>query len=106
MPPGITYIVNRLPTLLLPLAAVYVVNKLAHTYLSRGLPLWTVILSTFLSVPVGLLLKSTIIDYVVSRNAAAQGAQLPPRVHDNWPGGIGLLLEMIRNLKTGYPGKS
>lgn len=105
-PPGITYLVSRLPTFLLPLAAMFVFNKLANAYLKNGLPFWAVILATILSVPVTALLKLTFTDYVDHRSAAGQGAILPPRVYDKWPGGVGLLLELTRNLKTGYPGKS
>ncbi|KAF8075954.1 cytochrome P450 monooxygenase pc-3 [Lyophyllum atratum] len=106
MPPGITYLANRLPSLLLPLIVVYVANRLLQTYLTIHLPLSVITVTAILSIPVALVLKSSYTDLDDRRRAAAQGAVLPPRIYDKWPAGIGLLLQSINNLKTGYPGEN
>ncbi|KAF5387696.1 hypothetical protein D9615_000007 [Tricholomella constricta] len=106
IPPGIAYLVNRLPTLLSPLIAVYILNRLLLECLGAHLPLWAVIVPAVLSIPVALLLKVSFVDFIDHRRAAALGAVLPPRVEDKWPAGVGLLLQSIDNLKTGYPGEN
>ncbi|KAG6841332.1 hypothetical protein C0991_012157 [Blastosporella zonata] len=104
LPPGPVYLANRLPTLLLPLASVYVLNRLLRSHLDIYLPSWAVLASTVAAIPLGLLLKVSWVDFINRRHAAALGAVLPPRVKDKYPAGLGLLLGSINNLKTGYPG--
>ncbi|KAG6845855.1 hypothetical protein H0H87_002546 [Tephrocybe sp. NHM501043] len=104
LPPGPVYLANRLPTLILPLASVYVLKRLLHSYLDISLPNWAVLASTVVAIPIGLLLKVSYNDFTNRRNAAASGAVLPPRVQDKYPAGLGLLLGSLQNLKTGYPG--
>ncbi|KAG5645794.1 hypothetical protein DXG03_005331 [Asterophora parasitica] len=104
--PGIAYLVASLPSLTSPLIVVYFLTRLLHEYQSIDLPLWAVIASVLSSIPVAILLKVSFADFIDHRRAAALGAVLPPRVYDKWPAGIGLLLQSINNLKTGYPGQS
>ncbi|KAG5653280.1 hypothetical protein H0H81_001344 [Sphagnurus paluster] len=104
LPPGPAFLILRLPTLLFPLIAVYAFNRLLYKYLAIQLPLWTVIVSMTLSIPVFILLKASYMDFIDHRRAAACGAVIPPRIHDIWPAGIGLLIQGINNLKSGYPG--
>ncbi|KAG6906970.1 hypothetical protein DXG01_011167 [Tephrocybe rancida] len=106
LPPGLVYLANRLPTLLLPLVSVYAINRLLGSHLGIYLPTWAVIASTIVAIPFGLLLKVSVTDFINRRNAAALGAVLPPRVKDKYPAGLGLLFEMINNLKVGYAGEN
>ncbi|KAG6830203.1 hypothetical protein H0H92_001790 [Tricholoma furcatifolium] len=106
LPPGPAYLANRLPSLVLPLISVYVAQRLLHTFLRIDLPNWAVIVSTILAIPIGLLLKVSYNDFINRRQAAALGAVLPPRVEDKYPAGLGLLIQSIKNLKTGYPGEN
>ncbi|KAG6836865.1 hypothetical protein H0H93_002108 [Arthromyces matolae] len=104
LPPGPVYLANCLPSLLVPLFSVYGLDRLLTNHLQIHLPLWAVAVSTIASIPLGLLLKVYYNDFINHRKAHALGAVLPPRVHDKYPAGFGLLLQSLGNFKDGYPG--
>ncbi|KAG6874015.1 hypothetical protein C0995_007972 [Termitomyces sp. Mi166 len=105
LPPGPVYFANRLPALLVPLFSVYLLNRVLGSRFHTVLPTWLVIVSAIFAIPLGVLVKFSYIDFINRRNAAASDAVLPPRVKDRYPFGLGLLIESINNLKTGYPGE-
>lgn len=104
LPPGPLYLANRLPSLLVPLFSVHLLNRVLGSRFHIYLPTWAVIVSVVLAIPLGITIKFSCIDFINRRNAAALGAVLPPRVKDKYPFGLGLLIDSISNLKTGYPG--
>ncbi|KAF8164824.1 cytochrome P450 monooxygenase pc-3 [Crassisporium funariophilum] len=107
LPPGVDYVLRNLSTLLIPPASVFIINSVAKAQLAVALPLWAVVLACILSMPITFALSAKYKDFEDRKLAAAHGAVLPPMVHDKswWPGGIGLMLKAIHNLKDGYPGE-
>ncbi|KAF8164800.1 cytochrome P450 monooxygenase pc-3 [Crassisporium funariophilum] len=105
LPPGVQYLIQRLPSLLIPPASVIVLTKVARAQLDVVIPIWAVVIACFFSLPVAIVLRAQYQDFADRRAAAAHGAVLPPQVHDKWPGGIGLLLHSIHNFQNGYPGE-
>lgn len=106
IPPGVAYTIQKLPSLLFPPAIVFVAQKVAQYRFYVNLPTWALIAASILSLPLALILNVLYMDFKHSREAAAQGAALPPQVYDPLPGGVTLLLHVLDNFKNGYPGMS
>lgn len=107
LPPGPVYLLQRLPSLVGPPTAVIVAVKLlnASEYeFPIDIPDWAISVACVLSLPITLFLKVQYKRWKIRREAAAHGAILPPEVKDKWLGGVGLLVDTLKEFKTGYPG--
>ncbi|KAF9563357.1 cytochrome P450 monooxygenase pc-3 [Agrocybe pediades] len=105
LPPGPSYLLQRLPKLLGPPAlTLLTLKQLLPAICNIQLPVWGVILACIVSLPVGLYLQVQYEQLRDARAAAAHGAALPPMVYDKWPGRVGLMWKAMDNLKNGYPG--
>ncbi|KAF8960212.1 cytochrome P450 [Flammula alnicola] len=103
LPPGPVYLLQNLPSLILPPIAVLISAKLLPRF-DISVPTWAIIVGCLWSLPIAIFLQVQYRDFVDHRAAKAHGAVLPPRVYDKWPGGLSLLAKMVENLKDGYPG--
>jgi hypothetical protein len=104
LPPGIVHLLSR-PSLLAPLGLVYILNIISREYLDIEAPRWLFIMACVLSLPFALMVSVYYKDWMDARDAAANGAILPPRIKDPTPGSLRTLAVAVENFKTGYPGK-
>ena len=70
-----------------------------------NMPLWAVISSSVIALPVLFLAQRRFDTWKNRRKAHSLGARLVPTVPTKWPGGVDLVVAMIRVFKTGYLGK-
>lgn len=104
-PPGLVYLYQQSPRLILPPAFVLLCYKLSRSCLNvPELHAWFLVLAMLFSLPLSLSLSVVYADYVNERDAAKQGARLPPQVHGKLPFGLSLLAAGVKNFKRGYPG--
>ena len=104
LPPGPVYLLQNLPSVVLPPSLVLVAVKLLPQFGFYPLPAWIAGLACLLSLPLSIFVQVQYRDIVDRRAAASHGAVLPPRVFDKRPGGLTLLAITLDNLKNGYPG--
>jgi hypothetical protein len=104
VPPGIAYLVQRLPRILTPPILAYALVYLGKTRLSIELSGWALSSVLLLSLPVGLTLTVLWKDLIIRWDASAKGAVLPPISPDPFPGGARSLYRAVTSFKTGYPG--
>ena len=102
--PGVQYLVTNLPTIVLPLGALWYATNCLEAYTSVNIPRWTVVLAAGLSLPLHSVVTSSVADFKNRRRAAAVGAVLAPTVRDKWPFNLGILARLIRSFYDGYPG--
>jgi|ERR1700722_2787278 len=100
-PPGITFLLRRLPNLLLPPTILYLVCNVIQVHLAN----WLFILFAVLSLPAGFAVSVLYADYVNARRAASLGAVLPLQIPSKLPGGLSTLKTLIRNFQMGIPGE-
>ncbi|KAF8125693.1 cytochrome P450 [Mycena galopus ATCC 62051] len=104
-PPGISYSLKFLPSIIAPLLGTYFLKWLSETYLNLHAPRWAFIPLCVFSFP---LVFTTRVQYKVysdRRAAAARGAVLPPTVPAS-VGGIDLVRNSMRNRGREFPGES
>ena len=105
IPPGIIYLVQWLPHLLTPPLLVYIVTFVGHEYLATQIPTWVLLFSYAVCFPVALAVPVLYRDVINKRAAAALGAELPPSVGGWSRRGIKFLSDVLRDEKSGYPGR-
>jgi hypothetical protein len=115
IPPGILFLVKRLPQLLYPPGTTFILLYLYRNLVdSPGIalplpqpPTWLIVTMYILSFPTALIL-SNVHTAVSNRIAAARmGAVMlptPPFMDDPTPGGLLSLWRGIKSFKNGYPG--
>ncbi|KAH6890040.1 cytochrome P450 monooxygenase pc-3 [Coprinopsis sp. MPI-PUGE-AT-0042] len=105
LPPGIVYLIQNLPTVVLPPSTVVLIANLIQRHtVDRNVPLWTIVLATLLSLPAAVIGRMIVKNIKDARDAAKRGAVLPKRVRDDVPAGLGLLKAMVKEFESGYPG--
>ncbi|KAF8632403.1 hypothetical protein AX17_004844 [Amanita inopinata Kibby_2008] len=99
LPPGLVWIIQRLPSLVAPLALVHLLRKSVSAYIGFTLPIWATVLAGILLLPFAFALQIQLKNYKDRRDAEKLGAVLPPVIKDEsiWPFGIGILK---RNLQS------
>ncbi|TFK35048.1 cytochrome P450 monooxygenase pc-2 [Crucibulum laeve] len=106
LPPGIVYLLPRLPRILAPPALVYIISYLLEAQLGFRFSGWALAISLVLSLPTALTLVVLWRDIFMYLDARSRGAVLPPARLDRSPGSIRSLLAGMRNFKSGYPGEA
>ncbi|KAF7338915.1 hypothetical protein MSAN_02214800 [Mycena sanguinolenta] len=104
LPPGISFSLKCLPSILAPLLGTYVLKWLGETYLNMHVSRWVSVSLCLFSFP---LIFTARVQYKVladRRAAAARGATLPPTVPSSI-GGIDIVRSGMRNRGTEYPGE-
>ncbi|PPQ73503.1 hypothetical protein CVT24_007649 [Panaeolus cyanescens] len=102
LPPGIVYLLQRTPTLLLPPALTYGFLALSPDHLNLNLSSGWTIASMFLSLPLSMTIAVLYDEVYIRIQAAKMGAVLPPRIGDITPGSIWGLVKSLRDFKDGY----
>jgi hypothetical protein len=105
-PPGIVYIAQHAPFLLIPPALVYAISVAISIHLGIELPKWIIVIAPLLSLPLNFLITILYTDYINGREAAAFGATFPPSVESKLPFGLSTLRTVVTNFKNGYSGES
>ncbi|PFH46829.1 hypothetical protein AMATHDRAFT_68991 [Amanita thiersii Skay4041] len=102
IPPGLLWILQRLPSLATPPLLLYFLRKSANAQLGITVPVWATVLSGIAAIPIVLLLQSQYNYLKDWRDAERLGAILPPVIRDEspWPLGIGLLKRSLEKFKN------
>lgn len=101
LPPGIIYLLQHIPQLLLGPTTTWLLLTLYNFHL----PTWMTILFMILSGPVLFAISLAWNDFNDYRAAQAIGAVLPPRILDYSPGNVYSIWKEIQNEKIGYYGE-
>lgn len=104
IPPGIAFLVPRLPFLLVPPVVVYIVDRLLKANIEVALPHWALLSAYVLCWPIAIVGHAQWIQIQVSRKAAAAGAVLVPLVGSKDPLGVDILRQGVKDWATHYNG--
>ncbi|KAF8996805.1 cytochrome P450 [Cyathus striatus] len=104
LPPGIIYLLQRLPYLLSPPILTYCIIHGLEALFGVYLSAWTTIFSYLASLPLALTFIVVYYDIKYQLQAYSHGATLAPLLADWSPGGIKTLMSMLRTDKQGYMG--
>lgn len=104
LPPGIVFVIANAPRIALSPALVFCGIRLWDTLFNVYTPIWLQASLYVASFPLVLACSVTYADIRDRRQAAMNGAILPPRVPSKWPAGLDLLLTSIQNFRGGYMG--
>lgn len=100
LPPGLVYLSANVPQLVIPPSLVYVFSSLAKSHYGVVAPLWLITPFYLLSWPLAIFFYIQWRDWKVTREAAAIGATLPPRLAHKYPGGFDILKTVARDAET------
>lgn len=118
IPPGITYIVRKLPQIVFPPAATALILYLYHNPQLYGLTspdappqlsTWVTTFIYILSFPTVLaisIMYSSIVNRITAARMGAVMLPAPPFMDDPTPGGLYSLYRAIQGVKSGYIGMS
>ncbi|KAJ3521221.1 hypothetical protein NMY22_g12406 [Coprinellus aureogranulatus] len=116
VPPGIVYLIQNLPSLVVPPATVLILGKVASNHIEaisgvlgragalNEIPAWLIITLAALSLPATVGARIVYQQWKDERDAAAHNAILPPKVKGG-PAGLTLLKRLLNNFTHGYPGE-
>ncbi|KAJ2930675.1 hypothetical protein H1R20_g6407, partial [Candolleomyces eurysporus] len=105
VPPGILYLFQNLPSLIIPPAIVAGLGQIIRNHTNLYISTWILVFACVLSLPATFAMKVLYKDWKDENDAAAHNAFLPPRVPDSLPAGLGLLRSALDSFKNGYPGE-
>ncbi|RXW15330.1 hypothetical protein EST38_g10518 [Candolleomyces aberdarensis] len=105
IPPGILYLFQNLPSLIIPPATVAGLSQIIRNHTNLYISTWILAFACILSLPATFAMKVLYKDWKDEKDAAAHNAFLPPRVPDSTPAGLGLLRSALDSFKNGYPGE-
>ena len=103
LPPGVLYLFQRAPMLLLPPALTYGIVRFINVNCETYISTWWLMLSMVMSFPLVLTLSVLHDEVSIRIKASKQGAVLPIRVWDPYPGSVVALISGLKKLKKGYP---
>jgi hypothetical protein len=105
LPPGVLYLLPRLPRILSPPALTYgIVRFIGANYEIYISTRWLV-LAMVISLPLALTLSVLHDEVSIHMEASKRGAVMPPRARDPYPGGAQALISGSKQLKEGYLGE-
>ena len=106
LPPGIIYLIPRIPQLLIGPISTYLLLKLSQTFYGIFyFSTWVTVILLILSGPAIFTISLAWNDFKNYRAARAIGAVLPPRILDYSPGNVYSIWKEIKHEKTGYFGE-
>ena len=106
LPPGIIYLIPRIPQLLIGPISTYLLLKLSQTFYGIFyFSTWVTVILLILSGPAIFAISLAWNDFKNYRAARAIGAVLPPRILDYSPGNVYSIWKEIKHEKTGYFGE-
>ena len=106
LPPGPPYIVcqilsRKAASYLLSVVLIHIAANAAGIYT----PVWTIVVSSVIALPVVLYAQSELRHWRVKGTATALGARLAPKVGEKRPFGMDLIAALLEAHKTGYLGE-
>ncbi|KAI0809012.1 cytochrome P450 [Irpex lacteus] len=102
LPPGIIFLIPRLPALFAPPVAVYLADRLIRRHFGVVIPTGLLVALGVLSWPLALVLHTHWSRWNNRRKAAACGAVMPPTIEYRLPGGLDLLKQYVRERETKF----
>lgn len=106
LPPGIVYLIQNLPKIVVPPATVVLITSLIQRHtVYHNVALWTIVLASLISLPATAIGRMIVKNIKDERDAEKRGAVLPARVKDPMPLGLGLLKAILNEFESGYPGE-
>ena len=105
LPPGVLYLLPRLPRILSPPALTYGVFRFVGAHYKIYISTWWLLLAMVMSLPLALTLSVLHDEVSIHMDASKRGAMMPPRVRDPYPGGAQALTSGSKQLKEGYLGE-
>lgn len=106
LPPGIIYLIPRIPQILIGPISTYLLLKLSQTFYGIFyFSTWVTVILLILSGPAIFAISLAWNDFKNYRAARAIGAVLPPRILDYSPGNVYSIWKEIKHEKTGYFGE-
>ena len=103
LPPGVLYLLLRLPRSLSPPALTYGIVRFIGANYEIYISTWWLVLAMVMSLPLALTLSVLQDEVSTHMDASKRGAMLPPRVRDPYPGGAKALIRESKQVKKGYP---
>ena len=101
LPPGVRYVLQAIPSFVLPSTVVYLCLKFLQHQTELKIASWLVAFLTVLAKPVSLLLNKFYTRFRDQRAAAANDAILPPTVSGN---PLAVISKLVESIENGYPG--
>ncbi|PPQ95842.1 hypothetical protein CVT26_015972 [Gymnopilus dilepis] len=101
LPPGVRYVLQAIPSFVLPSTVVYLCLKFLQHQTELKLASWLVAFLTVLAKPVSLLVNKFYTRLRDQRAAAANDAILPPTVSGN---PLAVISKLVESIENGYPG--
>lgn len=102
LPPGIVFLIPRLPALFAPPVAVYLTDRLIRHHFGVVIPAGLLVALGVLSWPLALVLHTYWSRWNNRRKAAACEAVMPPTIEYRLPGGLDLLKQYVRERETKF----
>ncbi|TFK23879.1 cytochrome P450 monooxygenase pc-2 [Coprinopsis marcescibilis] len=100
LPPGISYILKRAPSLLLPGVITYFASKYVVNYCRLTLPRWILCALVLLAKPLQFVVQVQYARYMARSEARRLGVRIVPHVQEGATSIVNKLLDMFEN---GYP---
>lgn len=104
IPPGIVFLAPRVPYLLVPPAAVYVVDRLLKLHANVAVPSWVLAAAYIVSWPAAVALIDYWYTTTVARRAAATGAVMPPKIKSTRFLGLDIMQQMAKDRASHWSG--
>jgi hypothetical protein len=121
VPPGISFLLQNLPSLVAPPATILVLGKIASNHIDAisssyealggnpgsvtEVPTWVILTLAALSLPTTIAARIVLKQLKDERDAAKHNAVLPPMVKNAGFAGVALLKRLLNNFAVGYPGE-
>jgi len=104
VPPGLQYIANNARFLFLPIILTFLAIIFLRYVCDVKVPLWLGSLFILCSLPTTAMASLCATRFYQEYRAKSYGAALPVPVKYKLPGGLDILLQVLRELETIYPG--
>ncbi|KAH9950984.1 cytochrome P450 [Amylocystis lapponica] len=104
LPPGVSFILRIFLLLSIPSICASVAAKFAARYLDIVVPPWLAIFTSFVVIPLCVILHKTRNNLQMRREAERLGAILPPRWNGKWFANVDLIPALMNAFVNGYPG--
>ncbi|KAH9476510.1 Cytochrome P450 monooxygenase 75 [Psilocybe cubensis] len=102
--PGVDFIARSVASVGLFFGIVVNVHSVVASRLGYHAPTWAIVAGAIFSIPTLATLNIMGRKLYNMYQASRMGAQIVPEAQGKWPGNLDILLEMMKNFKTGYPG--
>ncbi|EKM60403.1 uncharacterized protein PHACADRAFT_109856 [Phanerochaete carnosa HHB-10118-sp] len=102
LPPGLLFLLPKIPQLLVPPVTVCLLAYLARVYFSYAVPAWALAVACILSLPAAFTILVQWYDHKIYREATARGSKLPCAVKCKYLGGVDILTKYTKEWAQEY----